>query len=85
MLLIVHHVGEHVSNSPSRCRCAERTRVAPADSALTPSDQHAFVSAAARDRYERHDVDPRCQREHAEDVDRRLVTGRVVAEVRSWL
>lgn len=73
MLLIVHHCGEHQSASPARCRCAERTRVAPADSALTPSDQHAFVSEAARERYERMDVDPRCQREHAEDVERRNV------------
>ena len=73
MLLIVHHVGEHQSASPARCRCAERTRVAPADSALTPSDQHAFVTAAARERYERVDVDPRCQLEHAEDVERRNV------------
>lgn len=83
MLLIVHHVGEHQSASPARCRCSERTRTAPADSALHPSDQHAFVSSAARLRYERGHVDPRCEREHAEDVEVRTVARRVVAEVLS--
>ena len=81
MLLIVHHIGEHQSASLARCRCSERTRTAPADSALHPSDQHAFVSRAARLRYEREDVDPRCERGHAEDVEVRTVARLAVAEV----
>lgn len=84
MLLVVHHVGEHRSGSPARCRCSERTRTAPADPELNPADQHAFVSEAARLRYERRDVDPRCRREHAEDVEARTVARRLVAEVLSW-
>jgi hypothetical protein len=45
------------------------------------ADQHVFVSPAARARYERWEVDPRCQREHAEDVEVRAVARRVVAEI----
>jgi len=80
VLLIVHHRGAHVASSPDRCLCAERTRLEPAGSDLAPADQHAFVSEAARTRYERELVDPKCGREHAEDVELREVARRALAE-----
>lgn len=81
MLLIIHHTGEHRSGSPSRCQCSERTRTLPGSWDLNPADQYAFVNPAARARYERWEVDPRCQREHAEDVEVKTVVRRVVAEI----
>jgi len=80
VLLIVHHRGAHVAGSPDRCLCSERTRLEPAGSDLAPADQHAFVSEAARARYERELVDPKCGREHAEDVEFREVARRALAE-----